>query len=184
MPKTLIEIASEIVKTQVSLTQMAAADVSSFLCRVFSTLQKLQQAESAGTNPSSSHASAEGIKEAFAEQKSTPTPENSIQDNKVICLECGREFKQLTQKHLSIHNLSPREYRLKYGFTMKTPLSAKSLTKARRKAAKKRGLPENLRKVIEARRQNKIESKAPPAMSGPGAERAKKVGLFSPKNIG
>jgi hypothetical protein len=40
---------------------------------------------------------------------------------------------------------------------MRTPLSAKSLTKARSKAAKKRGLPENLRKVIEARRQAKAK---------------------------
>jgi hypothetical protein len=40
---------------------------------------------------------------------------------------------------------------------MKTPLSAKSLTRARSKAAKKRGLPENLKKAIEARRQQKAK---------------------------
>jgi hypothetical protein len=48
-----------------------------------------------------------------------------------------------------------KEYRKKYGFSMGTPLSAKSLTKARSKAAKKRGLPEELKQAIEARRQNK-----------------------------
>jgi hypothetical protein len=41
------------------------------------------------------------------------------------------------------------------GFMMRTPLAAKSLTKARSKAAKKRGLPENLQQFIEARRQGK-----------------------------
>jgi hypothetical protein len=34
------------------------------------------------------------------------------------------------------------------------------LTKARRKAAKKRGLPENLKKAIEARRQRKAATLA------------------------
>jgi len=40
---------------------------------------------------------------------------------------------------------------------MRTPLAAKSLTKARSKAAKKRGLPDKLQKYIEARRQSKAK---------------------------
>jgi hypothetical protein len=43
---------------------------------------------------------------------------------------------------------------------MRTPLAAKALTKARSKAAKKRGLPANLVKAIEARRQSKAQSVA------------------------
>ena len=66
-------------------------------------------------------------------------------------------MRQLTVKHLSIHDLTLKEYKKKYGFTIKTPLSAKSLTKARSKAAKKRGLPENLKRAIEARRQKRAE---------------------------
>ncbi|MGA3118606.1 MAG: MucR family transcriptional regulator [Syntrophobacteraceae bacterium] len=67
------------------------------------------------------------------------TPKNSIQNDKVICLECGAEMRQLTHKHLVFHGMSPKEYRKKYGFTMRTPLSAKSLTKARSKARKREG---------------------------------------------
>ena len=48
MPKKLIEIASEIVQTQVSLTPMSAADIASSLRQVFSTLQELQKAEAGG----------------------------------------------------------------------------------------------------------------------------------------
>jgi hypothetical protein len=48
---------------------------------------------------------------------------------------------------------------------MRTALSAKSLTKARSKAAKKRGLPENLKKVIEARRQSKAKVAAKSAVT-------------------
>jgi predicted transcriptional regulator len=70
-------------------------------------------------------------------------------------------MKQLTQKHLTSHGISSKEYKKKYGFAMRTPLAAKSLTKARSKAAKKRGLPANLVKAIEARRQSKAQSASP-----------------------
>jgi predicted transcriptional regulator len=153
MPKKLIEIASEIVQTQVSKTSMTAADISSSLRQVFGTLHELQKAE------------AGGIELALTAAEELPTtkltPQDSIQNDKVICLECGAEMKLLTAKHLVSHGMSQKEYRKKYGFTMRTPLAAKSLTKARSKAAKKRGLPENLKKVIEARRQAKAEASKP-----------------------
>ena len=120
--------------------------------------------------------------EAPTEEKPVLRPADSIQNDKVICLECGAEMRQLTQKHLVFHGMNQKEYRQKYGFTMGTPLAAKSLTKARSKAAKKRGLPEKLQKYIEARRQAKVKAKTPPELSGPGDQRAKRVKrLFSPK---
>lgn len=45
MPKKLIEIASEIVQTQISKTSMTAADIASSLRQVFVTLRELQKAE-------------------------------------------------------------------------------------------------------------------------------------------
>ena len=54
--------------------------------------------------------------------------------------------------------MSPKEYKKKYGFTMKTPLSAKSVTKARSKAAKKRGLPENLKKYDRGEKAGESQS--------------------------
>jgi len=95
--------------------------------------------------------------EAPTEEKPVLRPADSIQNDKVICLECGAEMRQLTSKHLVSHGMNVKEYRKKYGFTMRTPLSAKSLTKARSKAAKKRGVPENLKKYMEARRQEKAK---------------------------
>ncbi len=152
MPKQLVEIASDIVQTQVSITPMSSADISSSLRQVFSTLREMQRAES-------------GEIELPKTQESAPaqalTPADSIQNDKIICLQCGAEMKQLTQKHLVDHGMNQKEYRKKYGFTMKTALSAKSVTKARSKAAKKRGLPENLKKYTEARRQEKAKATKP-----------------------
>jgi len=157
MSKKLTEIASEIVQSQVSLTPMSAAEIATSLREVFRTLQVMQRSESEGADL------VQNQDGTLAQEDAAPrmTPEDSIQNDKVICLECGKEMRQLTARHLVSHGLSPREYRQKYGFTMRTPLSAKSLTKARIKIAKKRGLPENLAKYIEARRQNKTESVPP-----------------------
>lgn len=87
------------------------------------------------------------------------SPRDSIQNDKVICFECWAEMKQLTSKHLVSHGMNLKEYKRKYNFTTRTPLAAKSLTEARRKAAKERGLPENLKRFMEARRQAKAEVK-------------------------
>jgi len=150
MTKKLIEIASEIVQKQVGLTQMSAPDIASSLQQVFGVLMELQKAESGEIElPGTQGPAPEAV-----------TAKNSILENKVICIECGAAMKQLTSKHLVSHGMNQKEYRKKHGFSMKTPLAAKSLTKSRSKAAKKRGLPENLVKAIEAKRQSKAKAAA------------------------
>jgi len=152
MPKKLIEIAAEIVQTQVCLTSMTTTDIASSLRQIFSTLHELQKVEAEGIGLA---LTGEVAGEAPSEEKSVLSPANSIQNDKVICLECGAEMRQLTSKHLVSHGMNQKEYRKKYGFSMRIPLAAKSLTKARSKAAKKIGLPDKLRQYQEARRQKK-----------------------------
>ncbi len=154
MARKIIEIASEIVQTQVTLAPMSAAEITTSLRQIFTTLMELQKAEFGEIElPPAQEAT--GLVEKTSVQIA---PENSIQNDKVICLECGAEMKQLTQKHLKSHDISPKEYKRKYGFPLRTPLAAKTLTKARSKAAKKRGLPVNLVRAIEARRQRKAQA--------------------------
>jgi len=139
MNKSLVEMTAEIVQTQISTTEMSSEDVKNALNDTFQTLKNLQDAESSGQS-----IEREGLKPVIS-------PERSIQKNKVICLECGQAFKMLSPKHLKSHELTPREYRKKYGFSMRQPLCAKSLSEKRSKSGKKRGLPDNLRKAIAAR---------------------------------
>jgi hypothetical protein len=54
--------------------------------------------------------------------------------------------------------MNQKEYRQKYGFSMKTPLAAKSLIEARSQAAKEQGLPEKRKQYLEARKQAKAEA--------------------------
>ncbi|MGA2225574.1 MAG: MucR family transcriptional regulator [Syntrophobacteraceae bacterium] len=172
MPKKLIEIASEIVQTQVSKSSMTAADIASSLRQVFGTLHELQKAEAGEIVLPKTQESP---------QPHALTPLDSIQNDKVICLECGKEMIQLTVRHLTAHGMSQKEYRKKYGFTMRTPLAAKSLTKARSKAAKKRGLPENLKKAIEAKRQEKATASAPETKATAVASKPKRTRLRKKK---
>ena len=113
MTKTLVEMAAEIVQAQSSSKNMATEELQEALKETFSTLQNLQAMES-------------GEQTAPAEeQKAAIAPEKSILKNKIICLECGEEFKTLSYKHLNSHGLSRREYRVKYGFSLRQPLCAR-----------------------------------------------------------
>jgi predicted transcriptional regulator len=154
MTKKLVEIAAEIVQNQVSTNPMSSEEIVSSLRSVFTALQSIQKSELEGAPFEPGKGGEEGLGERSVEKAE---PKSSILEDRIICLECGAEMRQLTAKHLGAHGLTPREYKQKYGFPMKQPLSAKALTKARSKAAKKRGLPENLVKFQEGRKQKKLD---------------------------
>jgi len=89
---------------------MTAADIASSLRQVFSYLYELQKAETAGIELATT---AEVAGETPTEEKPVLSPADSIQNDKVICLECGKEMRQLTQKHLVFHGMNQKEYRKK-----------------------------------------------------------------------
>jgi hypothetical protein len=59
----------------------------------------------------------------------------SITKHTVTCLECGQSFKQLSVRHLMMHGLDGRSYRLKYRIPRTQPLAAKTTTERRRELA-------------------------------------------------
>ena len=42
-------------------------------------------------------------------------PLESIQEHSIVCLECSKQFRQLNKSHLKLHNLTPEQYKKKYG---------------------------------------------------------------------
>ena len=144
MAKSLVEMASEIVAAQASHTPMTPEEISEGVRRVFEVLQRLQSLESGTPNGNEG----EGLPRL--------KPQESIQRNRVICLECNKDFKLLSNRHLALHGLTSRDYKLKYGLPLRQPLSAKSLTQTRRKIAKEKGLGAKLvayrKKQTRARR--------------------------------
>ena len=154
MGKSLVEMAADIIQSQCNSTNMTTEEITLSLQSTFNTLVKLQTAETQATHEDFSGAGTK-VKMSIA-----MSPEKSLQKNKVICLECGQEFKMLSPKHLSSHGLTSREYRVKYGFSLRQPLCAKSLSDRRKKAGKARGLPDNLRKAIAQRKKRKTKTPA------------------------
>lgn len=66
-----------------------------------------------------------------------PTPiRNSIKEQSIVCLECGKSFKIITKKHLASHDLDADAYREKWGIKRQAPLVCKSLQRERRKKMK------------------------------------------------
>jgi len=55
----------------------------------------------------------------------------SLTKHTVVCLECGASFKQLSLRHLKLHDLDLRAYRVKYGMPRTQPLSAKTVSARR-----------------------------------------------------
>ncbi|MGE3540729.1 MAG: MucR family transcriptional regulator [Candidatus Tectimicrobiota bacterium] len=139
MSKSLVEMASEIVAAQARHAPMSPDDISEGVKKVFVILQQLQALEAGMPG----HHDGENLGKV--------SPQDSIQRNRVICLECNKEFKLLSNRHLALHGMNSREYKLKYGIPLRQALSAKSLTMARRKIAKEKGLGE---KLVAHRRQH------------------------------
>lgn len=140
MTKSLVEMAAEIVQAQGMSKSLTIEEMQAALQETFSTLQNLQKMESGE------------LSIAEEDKKPAISPEKSILKNKIVCLECGEEFKMLSPKHLRSHELTGREYRIKYGFSLRQPLCAKALSEKRKESGKARGIPEALKKSIEARK--------------------------------
>ncbi|HEC31402.1 MAG TPA: transcriptional regulator [Deltaproteobacteria bacterium] len=155
MSKKLVELAADIIQAQATHTRMSADEISEALLKTFETLRKIKNAEETNQEVGSieeviTDTESKAAQQEEETQKKIPIdPKDSIQRTKVICLECGAEFKQLSANHLKSHGLTLREYKKKYGFPLSQPLSAKNLTAKRKRIGKKRGLPPQL---IEARK--------------------------------
>jgi predicted transcriptional regulator len=147
MSKSLVEMTAEIIQSQISTKQMTTDEIKTALNDTFQTLKALQDLESIVAKPEQEEASP------------VIDPKKSIQKNKVICLECGQEFKMLSPKHLKSHGLTSKEYRKKHGFSARQPLCARTLSEKRSQSGRERGLPDNLRKAIEMRTKDKTKRK-------------------------
>ncbi len=145
MSKTLVQMTAEIIQSQITSKQMSTDEIKAALNETFQALKSLQDAEAGGMLETETEATTLVM-----------DPKKSIQKNKIVCLECGQEFKMLSPKHLKSHGLTSKEYRKKHGLSARQPLCAKSLSERRSQSGKERGLPVNLRKAIDARTKKKV----------------------------
>ncbi len=109
--------ALEIVKAQASVRNMTEEEINSMIISVTKGIQTAMNEQ----------------QEAEAQEEPAVDPKKSIRERSVVCLECGKQFKVLTKKHLAKHDLTPEEYKAKWGFKKSTSLVCKALARDRRK---------------------------------------------------
>ena len=135
MSKSLVEMCAEIVAAQASHTSLPAEEMAESLRKIFRTLQDIQGQGG----------------DVAGEDTGSRDPQSSIQRNQVICLECHKAFKLLSNRHLALHSLTPRAYKHKHGIRMTQALSARTLSTRRRKLAKELGMGKQLAEWRAAR---------------------------------
>lgn len=90
------------------------------------------------------HSAVSVLSQPAAPAVETPTPavnpKRSVHADYIVCLEDGKRFKSL-KRHLATHfNLTPEEYRTKWGLPRDYPMVAPNYAAARSNLAKKMGL--------------------------------------------
>jgi predicted transcriptional regulator len=128
----LIELTADIVSAYVSNNTVPASDLPALIADVYRALGNTQGAVS--------EPEPEPLKPAV-------NPKKSIFPDYIICLEDGKKFKSL-KRHLRTHyDLSPEEYREKWGLPADYPMVAPNYAAARSALAKKMGLGQQRRRT-------------------------------------
>ena len=164
MAKSLTQMAADIVAAQASHVSMSADEMDEALKKVFEALNQIKALEETPAG--------EAVDDELARLRANPI--KSIQRTYVINLEDGSKYKQLTAKTLAKFGLTAKEYRKKWGFSARQPLSAKSLSAKRRKVAKDLGLADKLAAARMARSEAAAKKKAAPAKKKKAAPAKKK----------
>ncbi len=123
--RDLVEMAAEIVAAYVSANQVAPQDLPALIRTVHSAL---------GAVSSEAAAPAELTQEPAISVKKSVTPDY------IICLEDGKKFKSLKRHLRTRYNMSPDEYRTKWGLAHDYPMVAPNYAKERSNLAKRMGL--------------------------------------------
>jgi predicted transcriptional regulator len=107
--------------------QTTAQDVPDFLKTIHATIDALADGGSAAPA------------EAAAEHKPAAPIRSSVKPDYIVSLIDGRKLKSL-KRHLSMHGLTPKEYRERFGLKADYPMVAPNYSAQRREVAKKLGL--------------------------------------------
>ena len=114
-----VQQALDIVKAQASVRNMTEEEITSMV-------QSLSQQLKGIIDGNGAQAAEEKPQEPAVDQK------KAIREKAVVCLECGKKFRVLSKKHLAQHDLTPEEYKEKWGFKKNQSLVTKELARQRK----------------------------------------------------
>ncbi|PPJ47317.1 transcriptional regulator [Rhizobium sp. KAs_5_22] len=122
----LVELTADIVAAYVSHHVVPVGDLAGLISDVHSAL--------------SNTSSPAPVVSVVEKQKPAVAVRKSVQDDHIVCLECGGSFKSLKRHLMTHHNLGPEEYREKWDLPMDYPMVAPAYAEARSRLAKEMGL--------------------------------------------
>jgi len=118
-----LELTTEIVAAYVSNNPVQSSDLANLIRNVHDALTNL---------------SAEDVQ--VPEAKPAIPVKKSVTDDYLICLEDGKKFKSLKRHLRAKYDMTPDEYREKWGLPFDYPMVAPSYARKRSQLAKKMGL--------------------------------------------
>ena len=121
----LIEMVSDIVSAYVAHNPVPVADLPKLIEKVHGVLTEID-----GT----------GNGEDKPELKPAVPVRKSITDDHIVCLEDGKKFKSLKRHLRTRYDMSPDEYREKWGLPADYPMVAPNYARQRSELARKMGL--------------------------------------------
>ncbi|MBA3040276.1 MAG: MucR family transcriptional regulator [Alphaproteobacteria bacterium] len=122
----LVELTADIVAAYVSHHVVPVGDLAALISDVHSAL--------------SNTSSPAPVVSVVEKQKPAVAVRKSVQDDHIVCLECGGAFKSLKRHLMTHHTLGPEEYRDKWDLPMDYPMVAPAYAEARSRLAKEMGL--------------------------------------------
>jgi len=128
---SFIGLTANIVSAYVSNNPVAAADIPALINQVHAALMRVSG----------------GHGESFAEApKPAVAVKKSITPEYLVCLEDGKKFKSLKRHLRSQYNMTPEQYREKWGLPADYPMVAPNYAAARSQLAKQMGLGQQRRR--------------------------------------
>ena len=122
---TLITLTADIVSAHVSNNSVAVNDIPSLIQSVHSALDAL---------------SATGQQPEAKKQEPAVSIRSSVKPDYIVCLEDGKKLKMLKRHLMTHYNLTPDQYRQKWGLGADYPMVAPNYAEQRRALAKSIGL--------------------------------------------
>jgi predicted transcriptional regulator len=128
---TFIELTAQIVSAYVGNNPVQPGELSSLIGQVFNALTRVSSGQSELPN--------EPLKPAISVKK-------SISPEHIVCLEDGKKFKSLKRHLRTRYNMTPEQYREKWGLPPDYPMVAPNYAAARSQLAKEMGLGQQRRR--------------------------------------
>ncbi|WID99277.1 MucR family transcriptional regulator [Bosea vestrisii] len=130
------------------------AELTAHIVSAFVANNSVQATDLAGLI-AATHAALTGLGQAQApapEEKTMPAVsiKKSITPDHLICLEDGKKFKSLKRHLRTAFDITPDQYRAKWGLPHDYPMVAPAYAEARSQLAKKMGLGQQRRKTAPA----------------------------------